>query len=227
MSTPPSLQLISHPVCPYVHRAATMLHEKDMPYETRYVDLRDKPDWFLAISPRGKVPVLIADGHPLFESLAILEFLDETHPPRVMPEDPYERARQRAWVEVATDLFAAQHKMLTIKTRDELGATREAVTALIARFEHGVRGEFFGGGAIGIVDFAVAPAMLRLRLLERWSGIELVPRSPIAAWVDRLATRPSVVRSVPEDFEARYRVAVEGYGVFPFGQGARDAEGGA
>ncbi|HWO25385.1 MAG TPA: glutathione S-transferase family protein [Kofleriaceae bacterium] len=215
MSTPSSLQLVSHPVCPYVHRAATMLHEKGVPFERRSVDLRAKPDWFLAISPRGKVPVLIADGHPLFESLAILEFLDETHPPRVMPEDPYERARQRAWVEVANDLFAAQHRMLSIKTRDELGAAREAFTSLLARFEQGVRGEYFGGDAVGIVDFAVAPTMLRVRLLERWSGIELVPRSPIAAWVDRLATRPSVVHSVPEDFEARYRVAIGEYGVFP------------
>jgi glutathione S-transferase len=96
------LELISHTLCPFVHRAATMLREKNVPFERRSVDLANKPDWFLAISPRGKVPVLLADGVALFESAAICESLDETHPPRLVPADPFERARQRAWVEVAT-----------------------------------------------------------------------------------------------------------------------------
>jgi len=59
------LQLVSHPFCPYVHRAAIMLREKNVPFERTYIDLKNKPDWFLAISPRGKVPVLVADGCPV------------------------------------------------------------------------------------------------------------------------------------------------------------------
>jgi len=75
------LELVSHTLCPYVHRAAVMIHEKGVPFERRYINLKAKPDWFLRISPRGKVPVLLVDGQPLFESMAIIEFLDETHPP--------------------------------------------------------------------------------------------------------------------------------------------------
>jgi glutathione S-transferase len=208
MATSTKLELISHPLCPFVHRATAMLLEKGVPFEVRHVDLSAKPDWFLAISPRGKVPVLVANGVALFESAAILEFLDETNGPRVVPDDPYERARQRAWIEVANELFVAHYKLVTIASPAELDAARANVDAVLARFEQGLRGEFFGGDTIGIVDFAVAPALYRLRLLEQLSGIELTTRQPVAAWVDRLATRPSVAGGVPADFTALYRASV-------------------
>jgi len=54
------LVLISHPLCPYVQRAAIVLAEKGVPFERRDVDLADKPEWFLRISPLGKTPVLLA-----------------------------------------------------------------------------------------------------------------------------------------------------------------------
>jgi glutathione S-transferase len=49
------LTLVSHHLCPYVQRAAIALTEKGVPFERRHVDLSTKPDWFLAISPLGKV----------------------------------------------------------------------------------------------------------------------------------------------------------------------------
>ena len=68
-----------------------VLRAKQVEFDVTYINLRDKPDWFLKISPHGKVPVLNVDGQPLFESNAIAEFLDETVPPRLHPEDPVER----------------------------------------------------------------------------------------------------------------------------------------
>src|SRR5215475_10763040 len=56
----PKLTLISHDLCPYVQRAVIALTEKGVPFGRRYVDLANKPDWFLAISPLGKVPLLQA-----------------------------------------------------------------------------------------------------------------------------------------------------------------------
>ncbi|MDB4997742.1 MAG: glutathione S-transferase, partial [Myxococcaceae bacterium] len=67
------LELVGIPLCPFVHRSAIMLAEKGVAFERREIDPKDKPAWFLAISPRGKAPVLVADGQPLFESAAINE----------------------------------------------------------------------------------------------------------------------------------------------------------
>ncbi len=58
MATTPKLELVSHYLCPYVQRAAIALAEKGVPFTRAYVDLADKPAWFTAISPLGKVPLL-------------------------------------------------------------------------------------------------------------------------------------------------------------------------
>ena len=66
------LKLVSHKLCPYVQRAVIALTEKGVPFERIDIDLANKPDWFLKISPLGKVPVLVVaqDGREvaLFES---------------------------------------------------------------------------------------------------------------------------------------------------------------
>ena len=76
------LTLISHPLCPFAQRAAIVLLEKGVGFERVNVDLSAKPDWFLALSPTGKVPVLKvpqanAEDAVLFESVVICEYLVE------------------------------------------------------------------------------------------------------------------------------------------------------
>jgi glutathione S-transferase len=195
------LELISHALCPFVHRAAIMLREKGVPFDRRIVDLKNKPDWFLAISPRGKVPVLVADGNALFESAAICEFLDETHPPRLVPADPFERARQRAWVEVANDLLAAQFKALTAADPSEAEKTRAVVHALLERFEQAITEGVISETAFGLIHVAVAPALHRFVVAANRLGVDFLARTPrLAALSARLTNRPSVAETVPEDF---------------------------
>lgn len=94
-----TLQLISHTLCPYVQRAVISLVEKGVTFERTYIDLANKPDWFLAVSPLGKTPVLLVDHVPIFESAVILEYLEETQPKPLHPDDALDRARHRAWIE--------------------------------------------------------------------------------------------------------------------------------
>src|SRR5712672_2261315 len=92
--------LISCKPCPWVQRSAILLREKNAGFEFRHIEPDNRPDWFLAISPHKKVPVLRLDDRiSLFESNAIAEFLDETVPPRLHPEDPIARAVNRAWTD--------------------------------------------------------------------------------------------------------------------------------
>jgi glutathione S-transferase len=197
------LELISHPLCPFVHRAAIMLTEKGVPFERRYVDLKAKPDWFLAISPRGKVPLLLADGTVLFESAAICEFLDETHPPHVVPEDPFRRALERAWVEVANDLFMTQYKAWTTPSEDEQQAASLGVAQTLGRYEEALRTGALADSTLGLAAIAVAPALHRLVVLEERLKVRLMNETPrVNAWAHALAARPSVKSTVPQDFEA-------------------------
>jgi glutathione S-transferase len=92
--------LVSFKTCPWVQRAAIVLREKNVAFEFRHIDPDNRPDWFLAISPHKKVPVLrIDDRISLFESNAIAEYLDEMLVPRLHPDDPVERAVNRAWTD--------------------------------------------------------------------------------------------------------------------------------
>src|SRR6476660_8090515 len=89
--------LVSFKTCPWVHRAAIVLREKKVDFEFQHIEPDNRPDWFLAISPHRKVPVLrIDDRASLFESNAIAEYLDETIAPRLHPADPVARAINRA-----------------------------------------------------------------------------------------------------------------------------------
>src|SRR5580692_4613980 len=164
------LELVSHTLCPYVHRAAAMMHEKGLPFERRIIDLKAKPDWFLALSPRGKVPVLLADGRPLFESQAIIEFIDETHPPSLLGSDPFERARQRAWVAVADDLSNAQYRLFIAPSQEEQTAAVEALEAIA----DGV----IAPEGFGLAHLALSSSALRFAIVERELAVRVLPAAP-------------------------------------------------
>ncbi|RVK88608.1 glutathione S-transferase family protein, partial [Sinorhizobium meliloti] len=121
------LTLISHHLCPYVQRAAIALHEKGVPFERVDIDLANKPDWFLKISPLGKVPLLriSQDGGEaiLFESTVICEYLEETQAgPKLHPADPLARARHRGWMEFGSAILSD----LWVYETTQDGATLEA-----------------------------------------------------------------------------------------------------
>src|SRR3954451_6441860 len=105
-----ALKLISHKLCPYVQRAVIALTEKGIPFGRIDIDLADKPDWFLKISPLGKVPVLtVATDRgevALFESNVICEYIEETQTgAKLHPEDGLSRAEHRAWMEFGSAIL--------------------------------------------------------------------------------------------------------------------------
>src|SRR5262245_3358582 len=102
---PMTLKLISHKLCPYVQRAVIALTEKGVPFERIDIDLANKPEWFLKISPLGKTPVLLVGDTAIFESAVILEYLEDTHSPALHPADPLARAEHRAWIEFGSAIL--------------------------------------------------------------------------------------------------------------------------
>ena len=128
----PALTLVSHALCPYVQRAAIMLTDKGAAFERRDVDLAHKPDWFKAVSPLGKTPVLLVGAVPVFESAVICEYLDDTIAPRLHPEGALERARHRAWVEFASAVLNSIATFYNASDEESLGQRAEELRALPA-----------------------------------------------------------------------------------------------
>jgi glutathione S-transferase len=196
--------LVSFKLCPFVQRSVITLEEKGAPYTLQYIDLAHKPDWFLEISPLGKVPVLRVGETTLFESAVINEFIEETAPgPALHPSDPLERARHRAWIEAVSELLRRTFRMLTSESEQEAHDGAVNVRSLLARFDSALAGPLFGGGGFSLVDAAAAPALQRLSWCDEvvpalglFRGDEL---DGVRAWRDALLGRGSVRRStVPE-----------------------------
>ncbi len=206
--------LVSSYTCPWVQRAAITLRAKGVLYDITYIDLKDKPDWFLKISPHGKVPVLLVDGQPLFESNAISEFLDEVVPPRLHPEDPIKRARHRAWMDFLPDFARALRNVYyATSTADQQAGLKAApkqidkLEAVLA--ERGNDGPYFSGRTLCLVDTAHAPFLHRFALIEarmRTGLLQAFPR--VQAWSDALMANEVVKGSVVPHFLSEFLIAL-------------------
>ena len=203
--TYPSLRLISHKLCPFVQRARIVLSEREIPHELMFVDLADRPDWFLEISPTGKVPVLCVGGRPLFESTAIIEFLNDISGGTLHPDDAYERARNRAWVELASSTQMTIGSSRAAKDED---AFEMHVATLRRRFKTLEQelgdGPFFNGESFSLVDAAFAPAFRYLGVVDPANTLGLFDGlTKVNRWREALAERPSVKQAVVEDYAQR------------------------
>lgn len=201
-------QLVSFVLCPYVQRSVIALKEKQVPFEITYIDLDNPPEWLRAISPMGKVPVLRVDqDRVLFESAVINEYLDETNPPPLHPQDPWQRARNRAWIEYGSNLIGRQYRMLVAPDEESYVRERDGLLADLRHLENQLGdGPFFNGAAFSLADAAYAPLFMRLEIIERCCPQGLFEPTPgIRAWSETLLVRPSVCESVVADFEAQFR----------------------
>jgi glutathione S-transferase len=94
------LEIISSKSCPFAQRSRMVLLEKGIDFDFTEIDLDNKPDWFLKVSPYSKVPVIRHNGAVIWESAVINEYLDEVFPePPLLPHDPVARAsaQRRHW----------------------------------------------------------------------------------------------------------------------------------
>lgn len=192
------LILISHVLCPFVQRAAIVLHEKAIPFERREIDLSNKPAWFLELSPLGKTPVLLVGNQPIFESAAICEYLDETAPPRLHPLNPLQRARHRAWMEFGSALL---NNIAGFYNAPDEDALRRAATDIHRRFAQVEplleEAPYFDGQHFCIVDAVFAPIFRYLDVFDCIGEFGLLSGLPnVEAWRATLAIRPSVQAAV-------------------------------
>jgi glutathione S-transferase len=201
----PTLTLISHVLCPYVQRAAIVLAEKHAPFTRRDVDLANKPDWFHAISPLGKTPVLLVGDTPIFESAVICEYLDDTLQPRLHPADALQRARHRAWMEFGSAVLNGIAAFYAARDEGALLARRDELVQRFARLEASMGdGPWFDGTRFSIVDAVFGPVFRYFDTFERIGEFGFFAATPkVSAWRAQLAQRASVRGAVAADYDER------------------------
>lgn len=208
------LKLISHALCPYVQRAVIVLEEKRIAYERIDIDLGQKPDWFLAVSPLGKTPVLQVAGCAIFESAVICEYLEETTPHPLHRADPLTRARHRSWMEFASAVLQSIAGVYSAPDAAGLEARLADLTSKFAAVESALaagerRGPYFDGEAFSMVDAAFAPVFRYFDVFDRIDDAALRAHLSLppaaAAWRAALGQRASVRKAAPDDYPERLR----------------------
>jgi glutathione S-transferase len=203
----PAFELISNTLCPYAQRAAIQLAEKGIACERVYIDLANKPEWFLKLSPLGKVPLLRVGDTAIFETVAICEYIEDAEPALPLhPPVPLDRARHRSWVEFASAVIA---DVFAFYMAPDAAAFERKCGDLRARFHwlerHLGDGPYFAGARFCLVDAAFAPIFRLFDTFDRigefgiFDGLQRVPAYR-AALAERASVRQAVVPEYAEVF---------------------------
>lgn len=202
----PRLTLISHHLCPFVQRAAIALTERGVPFERRNIDLAAKPNWFLKLSPLGKVPVLVVDDdNVLFESSVVAQYVDEITGNQLLSSEPLQKYSQLAWMEFASQVIAGIGALYNAATRSNFENARSNLENKFQRVEEALgSGPWFAGEQFTLVDGAFAPAFRYFDVIDELTELDVFGKTPkVRRWRRALSERPSVIDAVSDDYPAR------------------------
>jgi len=198
------LSLISHHLCPYVQRAAMVLLEKQVPHRRTYIDLSNKPDWFAAVSPLGRVPVLLVGQEPLFESQVIAEFLDEATAGSLHPADPLEKAQHRSWIEYGSETLKNIAAFYSAPDARSFEEKRHALSMRFARIERELQGPYFAGPQFHMIDGVWGTVFRYLDVFDEIGPFALLDAAPkVRDWRRTIAGRAAVKSAAPADYGDR------------------------
>jgi len=197
----------SIPGSPYGRAVLATLEEKGAPYRLLPVapgTLRSPDN--LARHPFGRVPTLEHDGFSLYETQAIVRYLDRILPtPALTPNDPKAAARMDQAMNI-TDWYLFQGVATVIVFNRVVGpklmgrAPDEAAIAAAMPKAHAVFNElarllgtqhYFAGGALSLADLMLAPQIDFCSLTPEWSVLG-APYANLVAWLTRMQARKSM-----------------------------------
>src|SRR5215212_10266947 len=174
-----------------------VLHEKGINFELNEIDLSNKSEEFLSVSPYGKVPVLSVNGTSLYESNVVNEYLDEVYEsPMLMPENPEERALVRSWMAFADDFFFPSVYRVRMGlqrgySEDEIQEAKEKLYDALSRLEHQLEGRQYLVWEYTLADIAHAGNFHRLRVLVKSREVPLHEYPNVITWMERVESRES------------------------------------
>ena len=202
------LEVISSSTCPFAQRTRMVLAEKNVDFTLTEIDLNAKQDWFLKISPYGKVPVVRHGNTVIFESAVINEYLEEEFPETpLMPEKPSDRATARIWIDFANVRFVPQiYKMLLAQDSERQSEHAHKLTKALIMMEYeGLAtrssGPFWLGEELSLVDFTFYPHLQRFCALDYYRNFQIPEECTLLKnWLTFMDTNQSVqMMRVSED----------------------------
>ena len=200
------IRLHYHPMSTYSRRVRIALLEKEIPHELIVVDMaarKHRDPAYLALNPYGRVPAIQADGFVLYESTAILNYLEATYPQQpLVPADPRERALVDMHMKLCDIQMARQTGAIIFPKRflpkerwDEkaMAQAKSEIESHLGILERELTGkQYLVAGRYTLAEVCYTPFVQFLALME------ITPPPAVARWVEQMLTRPSAVQTAPE-----------------------------
>ncbi|GMP66289.1 hypothetical protein CsSME_00026704 [Camellia sinensis var. sinensis] len=189
----------------FATRVKIALAEKGVEYESREEDRSNKSPLLLKMNPVHKqVPVLIHNGKPMWESLIIVQYIDENFLNHfqqfpLLPCDPHQRAQARFWDDFVDKKICSVSKLTWSSTGEAQEAAKNDLIGCLELLE-GELGDkpYFGGDTFGFVDVALIPFFNFFCTIEQLSNFRIVAECPkLVAWRHRCMEKESVSKSFP------------------------------
>jgi len=200
----PKYHIIGHRICPYVQRVVILMEEKQIQYKRTDIELHNKPNWLEAVSPTGKVPVLVVnDSRAIFESGVICEYLDEVSTGSLHPIDSLGKANHRAWIEFGSDILNLVAKIIYRDKSDVcVNTSLTEITQKLKMVESELsNGEYFSESGFHIIDGVYATLFRYFEVFELLTQVDLYANLPhIKRWSQALLQRESVQQAVPNNY---------------------------
>jgi glutathione S-transferase len=198
-------KLYYHPLSTFARRVRIAILEKSIPMDLVEIDMgagaHKKPD-YLALNPYGRVPTLVEDGFVLYESTAILDYLEATHPaPPLVPADAKGRAHVAMHVKLCDLEMGRQTGTIIFPKRflprdrwneKAMAAAKSDIEKHLAIVDRQLgSGEWLVGDRFSLAEVCYAPFLEFLPLME------IEAPGAVAAWSKRILGRPSVSETKP------------------------------
>lgn len=201
------LELISFKLCPFVQSTVITLLQHNVDYKITYIDINDPPPWFEDVSPTGQVPILKVDNeHVIFESAVINEFVNEAFNCNILPEDPLQRALQRAWAQFCASILGDMFNLIGAETQSAMEDIEYDIHDKLDRLEEMKTDSFFFyGDELSLIDSYFAGILMRMTLLRPGCDLCGIDRHPkLKQYGERLLDIESVKNSVVPEFSEMY-----------------------
>ncbi|MBW8183542.1 glutathione S-transferase family protein [Shewanella nanhaiensis] len=202
------IKIVSFKICPFVQRVTAALEAKKIPYEIEYIDLNNKPQWFLDVSPNGQVPIMITtNGVTLFESDAIIEYIDDEHGPLEQGVTNEQRALDRAWSYLGSKNYLTQCGTMSSKDKATFEQRTDKFQTAFHKVEKQLSGQskFFKSDTLSNIDIAWLPILHRAAIVKAHSGFDFLCGLPKAqAWQQAVLATGLADKSVAADFNEKF-----------------------
>jgi len=208
------MRVYSMRFCPYAQRTLLVLEHFKIPHEVVNINLKSKPDWFLARTSLGLVPVLEQDDKIVLESAICDEYLDEVYGKHsLLPQDPYLKARAKIMTErFSSKVTPKYYSILRASSEeDKIKQLLELQNAL-KPFEEEIHETYFGGSEPSMVDYEIWPFFERFPAVQKVHGVDPLPGDKfpkLSKWVEAMKKLPAV-KEVYHDPD-RHAVFIKSY----------------